>query len=656
MMCSWQVDTYAQKGKAKQLRNEKRLEKADEAYGYRKYQEAIRRYKKLLEKVTSKKTKTEIYYKIADSYYNSLDYRSAKKYFKRVNKYDPQNTDAWLKHVECLKIQEKFEEGIQVCDQYVEKVGQDSLVDGMRLSIIKTQEWLQVKTRFRVSPAKQFNSKDDDYCPYIVEKDGFDHIYFTTNRKGVTGKRKLVFNGKRASDILLSKQNRQGKWGEIEKIDSLNTQFDDGSPHLAPSGAKMFYTACVESKTKPMGCQIFVIGKVGNEWIQPERLPIVGDSLSIGHPSLAPGGDRLYFSGRLTGGYGGSDIWYVEKDGGSWGKPKNCGPEVNTPADELFPFVRADSVLYFSSDRFPNMGGLDLFRAVPDGSYKFVVSNMGAPFSSAGNDFGLYYYANEEKGYFSSDRKGSKGNDIYYFEKPKLQFAIEGTVKDADTGDDIEGALVHLIGSDGTMFTDTTDVDDGFFTFNLKVNTDYVFVVHKPGYFNGKDRLSTDTLVFDHLFEYDIELESYNKTFEIPNIEFEFGSFDLTELAKHSLDSLTGVLNDNPNIVVELSAHTDMIGTDEANMALSKERAEAVKRYLISNGIHEARLETVGYGESRPIRMESDHPLYSWLRRGDELTPEFIETLKDDEQEIANQLNRRTELRVIAHDFSPSLD
>jgi peptidoglycan-associated lipoprotein len=151
-------------------------------------------------------------------------------------------------------------------------------------------------------------------------------------------------------------------------------------------------------------------------------------------------------------------------------------------------------------------------------------------------------------------------------------------------------------------------------------------------------------------------LETYNKTFEIPNIEFEFGSKELTPLAKYSLDSLTQVLNDNPNIIVELAAHTDMIGSEENNMILSHERAKAVRLYLISRGILAGRLTTVGYGESRPIEIEEEQPRYDWLKKGDVLSPEYVENLTDEQQEVANQLNRRTELRVIAHDFVPSLD
>ncbi len=635
---------------------ERRLKKADALYEGEEYFRSVDMYKRAMKKLTGRKEKTPIYFKIGNAYYMAGDYRKARTYLRRAAKYDPTNREAWIKEAEILRMTEKYDEALAVYNEYIEKNGQDSIISLLIESVKLTQEWLATPTRYQVEPVKEFNTRDNDFTPNVVEKDGFDHIYFASNRKGVTGKKKSGITGERFNDIFVSKMNRQREWSDPERIDSLNSEFDEGAPYLTDAGARMLFTSCQMEKGKPLGCQIYTITKNGTEWLNPERVEIVGDSISVGHPSLSPDGNRMYFSARMTGGFGGADIWYVEQEGGSWSRPKNLGPSVNTPKDELFPFVRADSTIYFSSDRLPSMGGLDLYKATPDGKYRYAVENMKHPFSSPGNDFGMYYYATEEKGYFTSDRSGSKSEDIYYFEKPPLKFDLEGFVKDGETMEVIDSAVVHLIGSDGTMFTDTSDVYEGYFNFNLKPHTEYVFVVNKEGYFNGKARFSTDTVIFSKTFSYEVLLETYNKTFEIPNIEFEFGSKELTSLAKHSLDSLIQVLNDNPNIVVELAAHTDMIGSDENNQRLSDERAKAVREYLISRGILAGRLTTVGYGESRPIEIEKDHPVYDWLQAGDILTSEYVEKLTDEQQKIANQLNRRTELRVVAHDFVPSLD
>ncbi len=636
---------------------EKRMQKADAIYEAGEYYRCIDRYQRVLKKLNTRDERAPVYFKIGNAYYLSGNIRRARTYLFRAAKYDESNKEAWIKLAEVYRLMDKYEDAIEVYDEYTEINGADSVVDIMRESTKLAMEWKTAKTRFEVSDVRDFNSRDDDFTPGVVEKDGFDHVFFASTRKGVTGKKKSDITGERFSDIFVSKKSRQGDWSDPKNLDSLNSEWDEGTPELFANGSSMYFTSCQVEKGQKLGCQIYEISKSGSDWMNPERVPIISDTVSIGHPALSPDGERLYFSARKDGGYGGADIWYVEKEDGGWGKPKNLGPDVNTPNDELFPYMRNDSTLYFASNQLPNMGGLDLFKAVKTSAYKWRVNNMKPPFSSPGNDYGIYYYKEEDKGYFTSDRPGSKGADIYYFEKPSLKFDIEGFVIDKDTEEPIDSAVVHLIGSDGTMFTDTTDAYDGFFSFNLKSNTDYVYVVHKDGYFNGKARFTTDTLYYNHTFEHEVELETYNKTFEIPNIEFEFGSFDLTDAAKHSLDSVVELLNDNPNLVVELAAHTDMIGSDEDNMKLSEKRAEAVSAYLQSQGIPAGRLSTEGFGESRPI--EADEELarqYDWLEEGDVLTPGFVENLSEEQQEIANQMNRRTEFRVTANDYIPNLD
>ncbi len=390
-----------------------------------------------------------------------------------------------------------------------------------------------------------------------------------------------------------------------------------------------------------------------------QRVEILGDSLSLGHPTLSSDGNTIYFSARLDGGYGGADIWYSEKGSEGWSKPKNMGPEINSKGDELFPFMREDGTLYYSSTKPPTMGGLDIFKATKDEKGKWKSENMKPPFNSNGNDYGIYFYAKEEKGYFSSDRKGTKGEDIFYFELIPVVFNLVGTVKDKDNSRIIiDSALVTLYGSDGSSFRDTIILKNkkDKFSFKLKHNTDYVFVVTKNGYFNGKSRFSTANREYSEIFEYDIELESYNKTFEIPNIEFEFGRWALTENSKQTLDSIVRVMNDNPYIIIELSAHTDMVGSHEANMELSQKRANSVVEYMKSKGIQSGRFEAVGYGKTKPKVINNLNPKYPFLKKGDILTEEFIKSLELEQQIVANQQNRRIEMRVIGNDYMPDLD
>lgn len=635
---------------------ERRLKKANAIYEAGEYHRSVEAFKSVLDKLSSREQRAPVYFKMGNAYYLAGNYRLARTYLHRTTRYDEANREAFLKLGEVYRITDKYEDALEVYNEYQEINGKDSVFEKKIEATKLAMEWKDIKTRFKVNTVRDFNTRDDDFTPSVVEKDGYDHVYFASNRKGVTGKDKSDITGNRFSDIFVSKKNRKGEWDDPKSLDSLNSPYDEGSPHLMEGGSQMYFTSCQSEKGEKLGCQIYQISKSGTEWLNPERVPLVPDSVSVGHPTVTPDGNRMYFAARKTGGYGGADIWYVEKEDGDWGEPKNIGADINTPRNEMFPYIRDDSTLFFASNQHPSMGGLDLFKAKRVSRYGWEVENMKPPFSSPGNDFGIYYYKNKEKGYFTSDRSGAKGEDIFYFEKPPLEFALEGFVTDKDTEEVIDSAVVHLIGSDGTMFTDTTDAESGYFSFELKSKTDYVYVIHKDGYFNGKARITTDTLYYDYTFEHHVQLENYRKTFEIPNIEFEFASFDLTDAAKHSLDSVVNLLNDNPNLVVELSAHTDMIGTEEDNLELSKKRADAVADYLVSKGIAESRLETKGFGESQPIVIEDEHQKYDWLEEGDVLTPEFVEELTEEQQEIANQMNRRTEFRVIKNDYIPSLD
>ncbi|NLA23425.1 MAG: OmpA family protein [Bacteroidales bacterium] len=635
----------------------KRLKKADETYEAGEYYTAIGLYQSAMRKIKNKREKINIHYNIGECYFNINNFRKARTNYRKAIRGDFA-VEAYYKLGLTSKLSGDYEAAIKDFKKALEIYPSDTLsilgVESCELSL----QWIEERSRFKAEKFKHTNSKENDFCPSVVEKSGYDHLYFSSTRKEAKGKKTSGITGEKFSDLFLIKLDKQGKWSKAEALDSINTEFDEGSCHLANDGRDLYYTSCKKEKGKNLGCQIFKASKIDGIWMNPEKVDILADSISFGHPALSPDGTVLYFSSRKDGGFGGADLWYCEKDeSGGWGKPKNMGPEINTPGDELFPFVRNDGVLYFSSDRHPSMGGLDIFKAYKDEDKKWVVVNLKPPFNSNGNDFGIYYYANEEKGFFTSDRRGSKKEDIYYFEKPPVEFAFEGIVKDLDTKRVIDSAVVILYGSDGSMFTDTTSQDKlGRFRFKLKPKTDYVYLVTKDQYFNGKGRLTTDTLDFDHTFDREIMLETTNKTFEIPNIEFEFAKWALVEESKVNLNNLIQLLRDNPNLIIELSAHTDMIGSAETNLELSNKRIESVRQYLIEYGIPAGRMQGIGHGKAKPkhiIRYDENYP---WLEIGTVLNEEYVLSLDKDKQEIANQMNRRIEFRVIGNNYIPDLD
>jgi peptidoglycan-associated lipoprotein len=637
---------------------EKRIRKADEVFESGQYYQAVLEYNAILKKTKNKKQKVEIYYRLGESYYMLFEYRKARSNFKRVIKDREFEYFTKIRLAE-IEIQEgNFEDAVAYYEDVLRQYPEDSVAALGLQSVKLAIEWDKEPTRFKIETAKYLNSKENDFTPAIDEKDGYDHVYFSSTRAEAKGRKKSKITGGKLADLFVVKYDRKGVWSKPEPLDSLNTVYDEGAPCIFDGGRKFYYTSCRSEKGKIIGCQIYEAKKIDGIWMDPVRLDIVGDSISIGHPAVSPDGNTLYFSGNLFGGYGGYDIWYSENKSDGWSKPKNMGLGINSAGDEMFPFMRADGTLYYSSTKPPTMGGLDIFFATQDEKGKWTSQNMKPPFNSNGNDFGIYYYAKEDKGYFTSDRKGSRGEDIYYFVKPPLEFALTGIVKDKDNMQVIDSAVVTLYGSDGSMFRDTVSVDEnkGTFSFKLKPGTDYAFLVTKDSYFNGKSRLSTDSLDFSKTFEYEILLESFNKTFEIPNIEFEFGRWDLTESSKHTLDSLIRIMNDNPYIVIELSAHTDMIGTDESNMHLSQRRANSVVEYFKQKGVPQGRLIAVGHGKRQPKTITVANPQYPFLTKGTILDEDFVNSLTPEQQEAANQQNRRIEMKVVANDYMPDLD
>jgi peptidoglycan-associated lipoprotein len=333
-------------------------------------------------------------------------------------------------------------------------------------------------------------------------------------------------------------------------------------------------------------------------------------------------------------------------NGGAWDDIRNLGPSINTSDDELFPYIRHDGRLYFSSKGHPGYGGLDLFYAIPEDTI-WNVFNMGVPFNSTGDDFGITFAGKSEDGFFSSNRGQKKGYDlIYSFVLPQLEFVIEGKVFNSD-GEHLSDATLRLIGNDGTNVK-TQIRRDG--TYRLKLNKDtlYAMLATARGFLNQKHVFTTDGLKDSHTYEQDFTLAPISKPVKMDNIFFQFGSWELTPDSESGLKALVKLLNDNPNITIELAAHTDLVGNNAANQELSLKRAQSVVDYLIKNGIEKERLTAIGYGEEKPVVVDDNlHKQYPYLPKEQVLDEAFITTLTADKQEVCNSLNRRTEFRVL---------
>jgi len=395
--------------------------------------------------------------------------------------------------------------------------------------------------------------------------------------------------------------------------------------------------------------------RTGDSWSEPKNLEILPDSLVAAHPALSSDGLTLYFVSDMTGGSGEKDIWVTTRSGNTsdaWSKPKNLGPDINTGGNELFPYVRNNGTLYFSSDGLIGMGGLDIFKAVPQPDGSWIVQNMKSPINSSADDFGITFENENEKGVFSSTRKGRSNDELYEFEFPPLRFSITGLVKDEKTGAVITASTVSLIASDGSNLQAETGTS-GDFKFTLKPDVDYIFLASKTGYLNGKERETTKGQEKSREFMVTILLTPIDKPIELPNIFYDFNKWDLRPESMVSLDKLVETLNDNLNVTIELMSHTDSRDTEEYNYDLSQKRAQSVVQYLIDKGIEPERLSAKGYGESNPKVVDASVVNQaSFLKIGITLSEQYINSLASEEQkEIAHQINRRTEFRVLRTDY-----
>ena len=632
----------------------KYMETGNKAFEIGEYYQSIEKYRKAYRSPKLASEKPEMAFRIGESYYKLSDFAKAAVWYKNAIKRNYSEPLCMLHYADCLRATQKYDDAITWYQTYLGVKPDDELAkNGLESSKI-VNSWLDHPNRYMVNVVKELNSKDNDYCPIFVA--GRDNeVIFTSTREIVTGKRKSNITGTRFADLFTSKfLVQKQKWEKpklLEENELINTASDEGAATLSDNGDLMIFTRCVYDKTKDKGAELFSATQSRGEWSEPQAIDLVGDSLIAAHPSLSADGTQLFFVSDKIGGYGGKDIWVSVSKGGKFDKPENLGPEINTPGDEEFPFIRENGELYFSSNYLPGIGGLDIFKAVKDDKGKWKVENMKAPINSPGDDFGIAFIKGEvEKGLFSSNRKGSKSDDIYSFYLPPKVFNASGEVFNKDTKQKIDGAMIRIIGNDGTNLK--MRADGGRFQMKLKPETEYVFAAFKDGFLNDKVRTSTKGLEDSKEFHFQFSLAPTDEPIKVNNINYAFGSYEITEESKTALDSVVQLLTANPTITIELMAHTDFVGSDKFNSELSQKRAQSVVDYLISKGISSGRLVAKGYGETWPKKVtKAIAKQYDFLKKGDELNEEFILKLTPEQQEIAKMLDRRTEFRVLSNDF-----
>ncbi len=628
-----------------------KLKTADEQMARGEYFDASKTYRKIYNKLKPREQRAEraeVAYKMAECHRQlGQDARAAAAY-QNALRYGYPDSTILLRLAQSQHGQGQYALAVKSYEEYLAKYPGDALAERSLAGARKAAEIKKNKTRYVVRNATLFNSRRSDFAPMF----NGDILYFTTTNEKVKGTNRSEITGMKRSDIWMARKNEQGAWQKPEPVEGeLNSEWDEGICSFSPDGSTMYLTRAIRKPGSNTGTEIHTSQRSDAQWSAPVKFEVIPDTLSsYGHPAVSPSGEWLYFTSDMPG-TGGKDIWRINLRERA-GSLENLGEAINTPGDEVFPYMLTDSVMYFASDGHPGLGGLDIFRATLSPSGGWLVENMGAPINSEGDDFGITY-ANpgREAGYFSSNRGDGRGYDhLYSFELPDLKVTISGWVLDKDE-EPVPNAVIRIVGNDGSN-QKTIARNDGSFSFPLERGVSYVMLAGAKGYLNARQQFTSDTAEEDAEYGIDFILASINKPNIVENIFYDFDKATLRPESCAALDSISQMLRDNPNITIEMASHTDRHGTDEYNIALSQRRADSVVNYLISSGIPAARLQAQGYGESRPKtvtkRISRQYPQFP---EGQVLDEEYILTLTPEDQEIADQINRRTEFQVLSMDY-----
>lgn len=439
---------------------------------------------------------------------------------------------------------------------------------------------------------------------------------------------------------------------------------NDGTPAFTKDGTTVVFARGNTGKSKDPSpdVDLYISKKTATNWSEPERLSI-SDSLAWdGSPSFSADERTLYFSSNRRGGKGGVDLYRVPIDNsGRFGRPINLGSTINTPGDELFPYVSANGKLYFSSDGHPSIGGLDLFVASRNEN-EIIVEHLGVPINSIGDDFAISF-SDSTQGYISSNRPGGKGDDdIYFFKstgsedrwwttapppvidtlnKKIVNYFVQVKVVDP-SGNSIDSVKVNVRKNGQTLSNEKTNKKGFIELIDMAENDELVFKCDKEDFITVRSSFSMEGKTIpesllkkektDTTFQVIITMDrpeigkEISKLYEINSIYYDLDKADIRPDAAEELDKIVQFLSDNPQMNLELGAHTDARASTGYNLKLSQRRAESAVKYIIRRGIATDRIKPKGYGESQLINECSD---------GVECPEEM------------HQQNRRTEFKII---------
>ena len=628
--------SIAQRGKISQANKEYR----DFAY--------IRTSEILLDVVENGYKSPDILKKLGDSFYFNNQMEDAAKWYGELFELDGTESldpEYYFRYAQALKSTENYTES----NKWMEKFSTQNRGDLRAKSFLSTKDYLSsIEELSQNIELKNLdiNSELSDFGTFIYGQG----LYFASSRGNG---RKYEWNEQPFSNLYIAKETDEG-YGEATFFDDLNTRYHESSVAITPDGKTLYFTRSNFYKGKYRSSQegtnhlkLFRASlKNDGKWGDIEPIRFNSNSYSIAHPTINASGTKLYFSSDMDDSFGESDLYVSDiNPDGSLEDPVNLGKYVNTEARETFPFINPNGDLYYSSNGFNGLGGLDIF-VIRDfenklqNSQPLVLENLAKPFNSPMDDFAYFEDLDSKIGYLSSNRAGGKGyDDIYSFEIVECVQSITGVITDMDTNEILPGATVILLSEDNRPLRQVISAEDGSYRFSdLDCDTPYLVRASLEEYSTEEKRTVTnktseeDTVLDIALKRDQIELnpcDDLAKILDIPIIYFDFDKYNIRYDAEVELQKVLAVLKKYPSMSIDIRSHTDCRGTETYNETLSENRAQSTRQYFIDQGISADRLTAKGYGEYRLVNDCACEP-----------------TNNSDCSEAEHQLNRRSEFIV----------
>jgi len=613
---------------------------------------AIRAYQYLIEENPKD---AKFAYKLAESYKGARNYPKAAKWYKTSHKYNAgKEPAAQYRQAMMLKMDGQYDKAIQIFNQFLESDQASSVEKLKKYAKMEKKAYQFVQEQRERSPhykvnnmGKKINSFYSDFAPQVIDNNKL--VYSSLNLDST--KNSAFLSDKFPLSHIYQSSIQDESWTESEPMKfPLNTSDENsGNAAFSPDGKRIYFTKCAAKTNVDIKCNIYMSKRKGSGWEDPVKLgsSVNKKNATNTHPAVAEGQngkDLLYFVSNREGGQGRKDIWHstVSKDG-STSKAENPGPAINTERDDVTPYYSSkDTALYFSSNGHIGMGGLDIYKVKGHKDSWDKAHNLGKPFNSSADDMHFAKGEHWRIDYLTSNREGTLTkkhatccDDIWRVKNTVApEFAVKGQIK--EWGEDsvkqpLKGVNVSLYditkGKEELVYQDSILGSD--YLVDLEVGKKYEIKFEKPNYFFKKHEYSTIGREESDTFSNDVTLQKIqkDKSYKLSNIYYDFGDTTLRDRGKETLDKLYEIMTDNPDLVIELSAHTDSIGTKRNNLKISQGRANSCVNYLSKKGIDEKRLQAKGFGESKPIASNTN--------------PDGTDNPE------GRQKNRRTEFKII---------